>query len=121
MTPVRTKEIKTHIAENVDKFDIPDWLYGTHGDTTGTFCLIASEVVEQEKIQGTRFEGSDLDDNIGLEILKKQGDIVRKCLRESLNKFLSETILATKIIFVASLIPLVSIVVFRLHSFDART
>jgi hypothetical protein len=77
---IRTEEIKTYIAENVDKFDIPDWLYGTSGDTTGTFCLIAGEVVDQEKTQGTRFEGSDLDDNIGLQILKKQGDIVSSVL-----------------------------------------
>jgi hypothetical protein len=77
---VRTEEIKTYIAENVDKFDIPDWMYGTEGDSTGTFCLIASEVVDQEKTQGTRFEGSDLDDNIGLQILKKQGEIVSNVL-----------------------------------------
>jgi hypothetical protein len=77
---VRTEEIKTYIAEKVDKFDIPDWLYGTSGDTTGTFCLIAGEVVDQEKTQGTRFEGSDLDDNIAMQTLKKQGEIVSNVL-----------------------------------------
>lgn len=77
---VRTEEIKTYIAENVDKFDIPDWMYGTSGDTTSTFCNIARDVVEQEKTQGTTFEGSDLDDNIGLQILKFQGDIVSNVL-----------------------------------------
>lgn len=38
-----------------------------------------------------------------------------------MNKFLSETILATKITFVVSLIPMVAFIVIRLHSFDART
>jgi hypothetical protein len=47
-------------------------MYGTVSDSTG-ICLIASEVVEQEKTQGTRFKGSGLDDNIGLQILKKRG------------------------------------------------
>jgi hypothetical protein len=77
---LRTEEIKTYIAENVDKFDIPDWMFGTSSDSTSTFCWIASAMVEQEKSQGIRFEGSDLDDNIGLRILKKQGDIVSSVL-----------------------------------------
>jgi hypothetical protein len=49
-------------------------MYGTVCDSTGT-CLTTSEVVEQEKTQDTRFKGSGLDDNIGLQILKKQGKL----------------------------------------------
>jgi hypothetical protein len=78
---IRTEEIKTYIAENVDEFDIPDWMYGTDGNTTGTFCLIAGGMVEQEKGRGAKFEGSDLDDNIELQIITKQGDIISNILK----------------------------------------
>jgi hypothetical protein len=49
-------------------------MYCTVNGSTGT-CLFASKVVEQEKTQGTRFKGSGLDDNIGFQVLKKQGKL----------------------------------------------
>ena len=75
---LREDELKAYIDENIDDIAIPDWME----DSKSALCLIAGGIVEQEKLQGSKFtEGSnELDEAITLQALKTQGEVAENVM-----------------------------------------